>query len=169
MGLLTGRRLLRELIKFDPQAAGATLSGTAIASRYGGDWKWNEQRSETARAGLAMNEGIWRACSRECLPLGHGSDDDESRLRIAVDKDSRKSILNCAHDAALASLANVGSTISVFWRRQLLVYWPAASGLCGAPMRLGSVRFVGIAPSEYGRRIDEESAVALMLVTITAL
>ena len=179
MGLLTAfGDLLRELIKFDSlKQLAPLLSGTAIAFRFTeAIWKWNEQRSETARRQALADERRDLESLLAGMPAtsGTGPDDDESRLRIAVNQ--RLAQVNTELALTIAALAKPRQTSAapiqrISWRRQLLVYWPSRQAAYVAHLcAWGAFAFVGIASiGVLADGFDEESAVALMLVTITAL
>ena len=169
--------LLRELVKFDSLKQLAPLvSGIAIAVRFAeAIWKWNEKRSETARRQALANERKDLESLLAGMPVPSGTDpDDDSRLRIAVGQ--RLAQVNSDLALTFAALSKPRQTSAAPvprtpWRKQLLVYWPTRQAayvpqLCA----WGAFIFIGIASiGVLADGMDEDGAIALILVTITAL
>ena len=179
MELLTALgELLRELVKFDSLKQLAPLvSGVAIAVRFAeAIWKWNEKRSETARRQALANERRDLESLLAGMPVtsGTGLDQDDSRLRIAVSQ--RLAQVNSELAVTIAALSKPRQALAApvprtSWRKQLLVYWPTRQAayvahLCawGAFILVG-IAFIGV----LADGMDEDGAIALILVTITAL
>jgi hypothetical protein len=170
--------LLRELVKSDSLKQLAPLvSGIAIAVRFAeAFWKWNETRSETARRQALANErkDLESLLAGMPVPSGTDLDDDDSRLRIAVNQ--RLAQVNSELALTFAALSKPRRTSAALvprtsWRKQLLVYWPTRQAayvpqLCA----WGAFIFIGIASiGVLADGMDEDGAIALIFVTITAL